>query len=166
MRNTKRLKNKSRPDISKSDLGEAARQIICGRLLINGIKVFMPLTEDTPIDLLVLTEKGNIYKCQCKYIFPCSSNDSHTFQFFSTRTNNIQKKAYNHVYTSDEVDYFLGYCLDNDSIYIIPQCDTDGKRRVQLWILRDPLNNQKSNVFDHEKYINNFDLLKDKKKRF
>lgn len=107
-----------RPELSKADLGEAARQMITARLMLAGVTVFRPLTEDTPIDLLIMSE-NKVFKCQCKYIWP-SKNGSHRMSLASTRTNNPRKKSYTHLYTSEEVDFFLGYCLDNDSVYVIP----------------------------------------------
>ena len=57
-----------RPELSKADLGEAARQVICAKLMFSGVSVFRPLTEDTPVDLLVLKADGSTAKCQCKYM--------------------------------------------------------------------------------------------------
>jgi hypothetical protein len=38
----------------EANLGEAARQVIAGRMLLAGLDVFHPIGEDTPVDLLVL----------------------------------------------------------------------------------------------------------------
>ena len=58
----------ARPDLSKANLGAAAQQMICARMMMAGVQLFRPMIEDTPIDLLVLTSTGTALKCQCKYI--------------------------------------------------------------------------------------------------
>lgn len=149
---------KERPPLSKSDIGEASRQMIAGRLMLNGIHVYRPLSEDTPIDLLVLTPEGRVIKCQCKYVHP-AKNGSHQFSLYSVRKNGPGSKAILHKYTEDEVDFFLGYCLDNDAVYVIPYEAAAGRGQLTIWVLREPVGtNGKS--FDASLYLNSFDLLK------
>ena len=62
-----------RPPLSKANLGEAARQVIAGRLMLEGLDVFQPFGEDTPVDLLVLRPDGVALKCQCKTMFIAES---------------------------------------------------------------------------------------------
>jgi len=122
----KEVKHKDRPGLSKTDLGEAARQMMCARMMLAGIKVFRPMTEDTPTDLLVLKRNGEVLKCQCKYLYPLG-NGSHRLNLFSIRKNGPNSKAVKHVYREDEVDVFLGYCLDDDSTYVVPYRDCAGR---------------------------------------
>jgi hypothetical protein len=150
---------KSRPVLSKTDLGEAARQMICAKLMFSGVKVFRPLTEDTPVDLLVLTEQGKVIKCQCKYVFPCRRG-SHQIMLHTSRKNGPNSKAVLHRYAIGEVDVFLGYCQDNDAVYVIPNEDTGGRQNLNLWIVREPIGKCQSESFDSEKYKNNFHPLK------
>lgn len=146
-----------RPALSKGDLGEAARQTICAKLMMNGLKVFRPMTEDTPIDLLVLRSDGNVLKCQCKYAYP-RKNDSHCLNLYSVRKNGPSSKAIRHRYRPDEVDFFLAYCLDNDGVYVIPYAATVGRDEITMWIRRQPVTTI-APFMTVSKYINAFDLL-------
>ena len=147
-----------RPSLSKTDLGEAARQMICARLMLNGVKVFRPMTEDTPTDLLVLQKSGSVLKCQCKYVFP-DKRGAHVLKCCSAGRGEERSHG-KHVYTEDEVDYLLGYCLDNDAVYVVPLNVTHGQSQVSLWILRRVCGDNGIKSFDGETYKNAFDLLK------
>ena len=154
----KEVKSKSRPELSTTDIGEAARQMICARLMLNGVKVFRPMTEDTPVDLLILKENGDIARCQCKYMFP-SLRGTHVLSCHSNvrgKNRGIGK----HVYTEKEVDYFLGYCLDNDGVYIVPRSVTGGRHDCHFWILRSPSGGNVGERIDEKQYKEAFDLLK------
>jgi hypothetical protein len=147
-----------RPILSKGNLGEAARQMICARLMLNGVKVFRPMNEDTPIDLLVLKSDGSVAKGQCKYIYP--GKGCHVMPLYSVRKNGPGSTAHKHYYTDKEVDFFFGYCLDNDSVYIIPFEDAAKRGVLHLWILRECTSGNGKSVFDEKKWRNKFDLLK------
>ena len=146
-----------RPKLSKTDIGEASRQMIIARLMFNTVTVFKPMTEDTPTDLLILKKDGKILKCQCKYIYPAEKGN-HILPLCSVRKNGPGDKAVKHIYTKDEVDYFLGYCLDNDSVYVIPLSSCNGRSCLSLWILREPSEERYKN--EVEQYRNNFEDLK------
>ena len=148
----------TRPNLSKSNLGEAARQAICAKLMIRNISVYRPMIEDTTVDLLIVTKSGKIKKCQCKYVY-ANKHGFHNFLLCSIRKNGPNSKAIKHLYTKEEVDFFLGYCLDNESVYVVPYEDVVGKTSVALWILRDPVAHNNCNIFDHKKYQNRFDYL-------
>lgn len=147
-----------RPALSKGDLGEAARQMICARLLLTGLQVFRPIGEDTPIDLLILRKSGEALRCQCKYVYP-NTFGSHTFKFHAMRAKGNNPKRVKHVYTEHEVDFFLGYCQDDDSVYIIPRRITGGRKEVYLWILRGPEGYNTKGIFNHLPWKNAFHLL-------
>jgi hypothetical protein len=147
-----------RPDLSKSDLGEATRQMICARLMLHGVKVFRPLTEDTPIDLLIL-RKTKVLKCQCKYIFPGSKNAAHQMNLFAVRKWGPKAKAVKHVYKREEVDFFLGYCLANDKVYVFPYDEVAPRQSLTLWIVRAPQGRCQHATFDHRPWENAFHLL-------
>ena len=149
----------NRPTLSKADLGEATRQMICARLMLAGVKVFRPMTEDTPIDLLVLLPSGKVLKCQCKYIYPRRVG-SHCMNLYSIRKSGPNRKAVRHRYSSDEVDLFLGYCADNDGVYIIPFSVVGGRSELVFWITRSPDQKQQGRVFDSTGYLNAFHFLK------
>lgn len=150
---------KDRPSLSKGNLGEAARQIICARLMMAGYSVFRPMFEDTPIDLLVMTKDGSFKRCQCKYIWP-RKNGSHAMSLITVRKNGVGFRAVRHRYTTEEVDFFLGYCLVNDSIYVIPNRDLIGREQLTFWITRTPTkNNAKRRTFVADTWCNAFNVL-------
>src|SRR6185503_5013244 len=109
----------SRPPLSKTNLGEAARQLIAARLMLAGLSVFQPLGEDTPVDLLVLRRDGVALKCQCKCMF-LTRSDAHAMSLCAVRKWGPNAKVVKHRYRSDEVDFFLGYAVENDAVYVLP----------------------------------------------
>lgn len=148
-----------RPSLSKTDLGEASRQMICARLMLNGLSVFMPVTEDTPIDLLIVKKNGTVAKCQCKYIWPAKGKGNHSMSLCSIRKNGPNSTAVKHVYTKEEVDFFLGYCVDDDGVYVIPYECAEGRAQLNLWISRESLGNS-GTTNNFASYKGRFDLLK------
>ena len=153
-----RVVPKVRPSLSKTDLGEAARQMICARLMLSGVKVFRPMTEDTPIDLLVLSKDGKVLRCQCKYVYP-DKRGAHVLTCHSSGRG-TERGIKSHVYGEDEVDFFLGYCSDDDAVYVVPRKVTSGKSSMSLWILRDSCYANEMKGFDAKIYKNAFDLVR------
>jgi hypothetical protein len=157
-RKTEDVLPKLRPSLSKTDIGEAARQMICARLMLNGVTVFRPMTEDTPIDLLVMKNDGGVLRCQCKYIFPIGDG-KHVMSLFAVRKNGPKDKAVKHRYSLEEVNFFLGYCFDNDGVYVIPNTETKGVNQLAFWVLRDSAGSC-GHGLDTKRFLNAFDLLK------
>jgi hypothetical protein len=148
-----------RPPISKANLGEAARQIIAGRLLLAGLDVFQPIGEDTPVDLLVLRSDGVALKCQCKTMFVAPSG-VHVMPLCTIRKWGPNAKAVPHRYTRAEVDFFLGYAVEIDTVFVFPFDDTARfKSQLTVWLLRAPANNNQHQRFDATPYKNAFNLL-------
>ena len=150
--------SKERPNLSKVDIGEASRQMICARLMFNEVKVFRPMTKDTSTDLLVMKEDGTVLKCQCKYVYP-SGNGRHIMNLFASRKNKQSNRVVKHRYSLQEVDFFLGYCADNDGVYVIPNSDTTGTSSLAFWVLRSSMGSNGKGI-DTSQYLNRFDLLK------
>ena len=148
-----------RPNLSKTDIGEAARQLIIARLMFANLSVFRPITEDTPVDLLVLTEAGKALKCQCKCMFQ-NKNGSHTLSLITARKSGPGKKVVVHKYTEKEVDFFIGYCIQTDSVYIFPFSTCAGKRVRTLWLCNSPRGKNDKDFFDSEPWRNAFHLLR------
>ena len=148
-----------RPPLSKADLGEACRQIISARLMFQGVKVFRPLGEDTPIDLLILTSDGRALKCQCKCIYKESSKNNHSMKLCSVRKWGPSSKVVVHVYTASEVDVFLGYCPDNDTVYVIPYAEAKGRAAIQFWVTSER-KNKHCGELEQSKWANNYSPLK------
>jgi len=148
-----------RPPISKANLGEAARQLIAGRMLIAGLDVFQPIGEDTVIDLLVLRPDGGALKCQCKTMFVAKSG-VHMMPLYTVRKWGPNAKAVQHRYTRDEVDFFLGYAVEVDTVFVFPfEATARFKSSMTMWLLRQPAGNNGKQPFDAAPYKNAFDLL-------
>jgi hypothetical protein len=148
-----------RPPISKADLGEVGRQIISGKLLQAGLDVFQPLGEDTPIDLLVLRTDGAALKCQCKTMFLHRSG-VHQMPLCTVRKWGPNSQAVAHRYTRSEVDFFLGYVVESGAAYVFPfDAVARFKHRLNIWILRQPMNRNGMPRFDATPYENAFHLL-------
>jgi hypothetical protein len=149
-----------RPPLSKANLGEAARQLIAARMLLAGLDVFQPFGEDTPVDLLVLRPDGVALKCQCKTMFIVKSG-VHVMPLVTVRKWGPNSKAVAHRYTREEVDFFLGYAVEADTVFVFPFDDTARFKSVlKTWIMRDPVGNNQHQRFDATPYKNAFDLLK------
>jgi hypothetical protein len=145
----------TRPKLSKSDLGEACRQITAAKLMFKGFGVFRPLSEDTPIDLIVSTPSGRLLKCQCKCVYRLSGHAEHQMNLFSVRGSRSSKFV-RHKYTAREIDVFIGYCLDNDGIYIIPYEETLGRGTLTIWVNSKTTGNTTPSS---QRWLNAYDLL-------
>lgn len=64
-------------------------------------------------------------------------------------------------YTSSEVDFFIGYCADNNSFYVVPCAVAYHGRRKELriWATRNPLGTNRHHSFDASVYQDAFHLL-------
>jgi hypothetical protein len=91
--------------------------MIAARLLLAGFSVFRPYLEDTAVDLLLLSSKGIAVRCQCK----CVTRNAVSLR--TTRKWGPNTSARMHRYTCDEVDFFLGYDVEADVVYVIPATD-------------------------------------------
>ncbi len=129
--------------------------------MLAGVRVFRPLSEDTPIDLLVLTGDKRVLKCQCKYLYEKLGRHCHCMNLYSVRKNGPGDKAVKHVYRADEVDFFLGYCVEDDGVYVIPYAAAEGRSELFFWITRRPkgIQNQ-GRVFDCSAWRAAYQLLK------
>jgi hypothetical protein len=149
-----------RPPLSKANLGEAARQVIAARMLLEGLDVFQPFGEDTPIDLLVLRADGRALKCQCKAMYIHKSG-AHVMPLNSVRKWGPNAKAVQHRYTREEVDFFLGYAVELDTVFVFPFDDVARfKSMLFIWLLRQPVGKNQHARFDAGAYKMAFHLLK------
>lgn len=149
----------SRPSLSKGNLGEAGRQMIAARLMLAGLHVFRPLMEDTPVDLLVLRMDGQALKCQCKCFYVTQAG-KHVMNLTSTRKWGPNSKAVKHRYTRDEVDFFLGYAIDTDVVYVFPfEAVSNLKDSVGIWLLREPVGKNNFEFLDPTPFANAFHLM-------
>jgi len=165
---TRRVVNFERPPrapLSKANLGEASRQLIAARMLQAGLDVFMPIGEDTTVDLLVLRADGGALKCQCKTMF-VEESGVHRMPLITVRKWGPNSKAVAHRYSPDEVDFFLGYAIEVDAVFVFPYEDTAHfKRSLSVWLLRSPVGTNQHVRFDATPYRNAFHLLTEFKNR-
>jgi hypothetical protein len=149
-----------RPNLSKANLGEAARQLIAARLMLAGLSVFRPYNEDSPIDLLVLRPDGVALKCQCKCMYVVARSGAHAMSLCTVRKWGPNATAVRHHYRADEVDFFLGYAPETDAVFVFPFDVT--KRfsgKLTTWLLRQPTNHNGVPPFDATPFRNAFHLL-------
>ena len=148
-----------RPPLSKGNLGEAARQMIAGRMMLAGLTVFQPLNEDTPVDLLVLRPDGVALKCQCKCMY-VGPNGAHVMNLVAVRKWGPNAAIVRHRYDSNEVDFFLGYAPETDDVFVFPFDATRRfKEKLTVWLLRQPMNRNGSERLDAAPFKNAFHLL-------
>jgi hypothetical protein len=111
------------------------------------------------VDLLVLRRDGVALKCQCKCMY-VGRGGVHAMNLFTVRKWGPGAKASKHRCTRDEVDFFLGYVVETDSVYVFPFEATERFRStLNLWILRQPTNHNGSPAFDPAPFRNAFDLM-------
>lgn len=110
--------------VSKGDISKA---FVIARLLKEGFKVLEPMSENSRYDL-VLDINGKFAKIQVKTIY--YKNDLQVYEmvcYSTTRRNKVHVKT---KYTSEEVDFIIGYNLDNDEVYTFPIKDIAGRNQI------------------------------------
>jgi len=146
-----------RPNLSTTDLGESVRILAVGRMLLAGLSPFLPVRESTPIDILVLRTNGTMAKCQCRFMSPAKVG-VHILSLRVLRNNGLGKRIASR-YTREEVDFFLGYCADNDSFYVVPYVATKGRSELRIWVLRKPSGRNTQKSFEGTPYRNAFQII-------
>lgn len=147
-----------RPPLSTTDLGETVRFLAVGRMVLAGLTPFVPVRESTAIDILILRQDGGLSKCQCKWMWQDKAG-AHVLKICTMRNAGTGKRSAT-PYTESEVDFFVGYCADNGSFYIIPRAVAyQGRgKELRVWITREPSGNGRRS-FDASAYKDAFHLL-------
>ncbi len=84
----------------------------------------------------------------------------HLMNLFSVRKWGPGAKAVKHRYTRDEVDFFLGYVVETDSVYVFPfDVAQRFKSKLPAWILRQPIGENGSPRFDATPFKGAFGLM-------
>jgi hypothetical protein len=108
----------------------------------------------------VLRPDGVALKCQCKAMF-IAKTGVHVMPLCSVRKWGPNAKAIKHRYTRDEVDFFLGYAVELDTVFVFPfDAATQFKHQITVWLLRQPVGNNQHARFDAAPYRNAFHLLR------
>lgn len=85
----------------------------------------------------------------------------HVMPLCSVRKWGPKAKAIQHRYTRDEVDFFVGYAVELDLVFVIPFDDTARfKTYLSIWLLRQPVGKNQHQRFDATPYKNAFHLLR------
>lgn len=136
--------------------GNIAETFVLANLIKEGFTVSIPYGENSRYDLIIETERG-FKKIQIKYISKRKDRGYYVLPLRSVRAN----KKHNRIihYTSSEIDFIIGYCIDNNSCYIIPMDKLKMKYEIHLWIDRKPLGKNKFKSTDADYYRNNWSLL-------
>jgi hypothetical protein len=91
-----------------------------------------------------------------------SKSGFHVMPLCTVRKWGPNAKAVVHRYTRDEVDFFLGYAVEVDTVFVFPfDATAHLKSTMTMWLLRQPANNNGTTRFDVAPYRNAFHLLQD-----
>jgi len=98
-----------------------------------------------------------VHRRKCMYV---ARGGFHVMNLFTVRKWGPGARAVRHRYSRDEVDFFLGYVVETDSVYVFPFDATERfKSRVCAWILRQPTNHNGSQPFDAAPFKSAFHLM-------
>jgi len=96
-------------------------------LLKEGYRVLEPISENSRYDI-VIDISGKFVRAQIKTIY--YKNDLKVYEmvcYSTTRRNKIHIKA---KYTSEEVDFIIGYNTDTAEVYTFPIKDIAGRNQI------------------------------------
>ena len=108
------MKEKSRimDTISKGRLGY---NLLERELLKQEFEIYVPVLENTKIDCIAI-KNNRLIKFQIKTI----QMDSGSKKLPVRKISHNQGEYKVHLYTADEVDYFVGVDVDTEDLYIVP----------------------------------------------
>lgn len=106
--------------MTTNDKGNIGLAKVISDLTVKGYQVFLPLTDTSIVDLIILDKNLNVKKIQIKYI-SLGHGGSLMIQLESV----INRKRILNDYSN--VDCFAVYCPDNDNIYYISTKELKGK---------------------------------------
>ena len=100
--------------MNTSDRGCYTEAVIVAALLKRGYEVFKPIAAHSRCDLVVVI-KGEFKRFQCK----TARLQDGVVEFNAySQCGSLRGKARRHY--RESADYFLAFCEENDSIYIVP----------------------------------------------
>ena len=108
--------------------GELGEKIAMTELAKYGLDIAIPLSDNLPIDLIVMNKKGKLFKVQVK------SSTEGKFEesiIFSCRTSNWWKKE-NKKYNQKDFDVFIGCDLNDYSLYLFKSSEVAGRNAITL----------------------------------
>ena len=97
--------------------GKLGYNIFEKELLKRNWDIYLPILEDTKIDCII-SKENFLIKIQIKTL-QCDKRDNR--KFLPVRKISHNQGEYKvHLYTADEVDYFVGVDVDTEDLYIVP----------------------------------------------
>jgi len=137
--------------------GNIAETFVLANLIKEGFTVSIPYGENSRYDLIIETKNG-LKKIQIKYISKRKDRGYYVLPLKSVRANKNRNRII--PYTSDQVDFMIGYCIDNNSCYIVPMYKLNIKNEIHIWIGKKPTGKNQFKPTNTEQYKNNWDLLR------
>lgn len=98
--------------VSKGRLGY---NLLEKELLKQGFEIYVPVLENTKIDCIAI-KSNQLIKFQIKTI----QIDRGSKKLPVRKISHNQGEYKIHLYTADEVDYFVGVDIDTEDLYIVP----------------------------------------------
>lgn len=104
-------------ELGKIEKGYLGSIIVEQSLIENKFNIFKPVLENGKVDMII--EKNNIYlKIQIKTV---GLDKRSGMKYVPVRKLSHNKTSHKtHLYTSDEIDYFVGVDINTKDIYMIP----------------------------------------------
>lgn len=143
--------------INTSTIGNIGESVAICEFMKKGIQVLLPFGQNVPYDL-VIQINDSFYKIQCKTTKKVHND---TFMRFDICRTGFKGKRM--LYTSQEIDYYFLYCIENNYIGLVPINDAIGLSDLILRI-SPPKNNQAIKIryasdYSFDKQINNVQLI-------
>ena len=104
-------------ELGKIEKGYLGSLIVEQKLIRNGFNVFKPVTENGKVDMII--EKGNRYgRVQIKTVMTDKRDGRKSVPMRKLTHNKTEHKT--HLYTSEDIDYFIGVDIETEDVYVIP----------------------------------------------
>lgn len=132
--------------MTTKNIGNIGEAKILFELIHRGINVLLPFGDNCRYDL-VADINNKLYRIQVKTIERIN-NGVITIQCFSANYHNNKKKK--NIYTHDEIEWLVCYCIENDTSYILTEFK--GSKTFALRI-EPPKNNNKKRINFAEDYL-------------
>lgn len=107
--------------------GDVSKAFVIAKLLKEGYKILEPISENSRYDL-VIDLNHKFLRVQVKNIY--YKNDLKIYEMVCYSTTRRKKHHIKTKYTSDEVDFLIGYNLDTDQVYTFPLKDIAGRNQI------------------------------------
>ncbi|MBS3079708.1 hypothetical protein J4218_06305 [Candidatus Pacearchaeota archaeon] len=138
---------------TKGNIGET---FVLANLIKEGFTVSIPYGENSRYDFIIETFKG-FKRIQVKYMSKRKDRGCYILPLKSIRANKNNNRIVH--YTSEQVDFIIGYCPDNNSCYIIPMNEINTKNEIHIWVDKEPKGKNQHKPIDTKFYKNNWKLL-------